>query len=106
MAMEDFTVKRLDGPNGKNGWYMYIGFSERPKENSSIIDCSGTVLVLPDGKTEHWFNYSFAHSWDWNEITAMRITPVRKSNKLSIDDLYKVSSDIVHHILDFICMRN
>ena len=104
--MEDFTVKRLDGPNGKNGWYMYIGFTERPKKNNSMVDCSGIVLVLPDGKTEYWFNYSFGHSWDWNEITAMRITPSRKNNKVSIDNLYDLGSDIVHHILEFICMRN
>src|SRR5215203_96150 len=105
MIMEDFTVKRLDGPNGKNGWYMYIGFTEHLKKNDSIVNCDGIVLILPDGKTEYWFHYSFGHSRDWNQITAMKITPAKKY-KLGMDNLIKVSRDIVHNIREFICLRN
>ena len=105
MIMEDFTVKRLGGPNGKKGWYMYIGFTEKPKKNNSMIDCHGIALVLPDGETECWFNYSFGHSRDWNEITDMILKPAQKY-KLSMDKLGELGSDIVHNILEFICMRN
>jgi len=103
--MEDFTVKRLDGPNGKHGWYMYIGFTEMPGEINGNVDCSGVALVVPDGKTEYWFNYSFYHSWDWNVVKDMIIRPAKKYD-LSRENLCEVGSDIVHHILEFICMRN
>ena len=105
ISMEDFTVKRLDGPNGKHGWYMYIGFCEKTSKNDPMIDCYGIALLLRDGKKRYWFNYSFNHSRDWNEITNITLRPAKKY-QLSLDNLCEVSSDIIHHILDFISMRN
>ena len=102
--MKDFTVSRY-GPNGKDKWYMYIGFTDRRTDDHRIVNCFGSAMVWFDGSNECLFNYWFDHSADWQEISQMVLAPAEK-NLLQTDQLCQVGSYIVNNIKDFISQGN
>jgi hypothetical protein len=101
--MKDFAVRRL-GENGAEEWRLYIGFTEKPSESGGLINCYGCALVQHDGKKK-WFNYLFGHSADWNIVTELIVTPVRKQ-PVKPEVLCEVGTQIVNSIRDFIIRGN
>jgi hypothetical protein len=103
--MEDFLVRRVNGADDKDDWYMYIGFTEMLKKDDPMISCHGLAMVRLEGKYECWFKYSFHHSLDWREVSGMVLKPTRKY-RISMDDVRKIGSDIYYNIREFISRMN
>jgi hypothetical protein len=63
--MQEFTISKNDEYTSEPGYYMYISFNEEPLDGNLLVTCSGSALIIPDGKTKYWFLYNFLHSKDW-----------------------------------------
>lgn len=101
--MEDFIVKKADGEEGT--WYMHIGFKEIRVNDEPMVNCSGSAVICPDDETEYTFSYSFRHSLDWREVTAISLKPV-KSYKITMEQVNKIATDIFYNIKEFISRMN
>ena len=103
--MEDFLVKRASGYDGKEDWYMYIGFKVTRSTDHSLDNCYGLALVKPDEETEYWFSYSFHHSVDWTQVSGMVLKSTKRYG-LSLEQVKKFANDILYNIKEFITKMN
>jgi len=101
--MKDFVVLR-SGANGKKTRQMYIGFRQNSFVNEGMVSCFGCALISLD-KKEEWFNYLFDHSPDWDVVTNLVLTPVKKRHVNSYE-LQQVGTQIITNIKDFITRCN
>ena len=101
--MKDFVVTRL-GADGQKKVEMHIGFRQTRFGNDSMVICYGCASIFLDQK-QHWFNYLFDHSPDWNVVTNLAVTPITKY-RINADQLCEVGTQIINNIIEFIVREN
>ena len=104
IVMKVFTVSRF-ASNGNYELQAYIGFEDRPFQDSNRILCYGSALVELEDKHEFLFGYWFGHSPAWDQVTDIILNPTEE-NILTGKEMDLIGNAIIKSIITFISQAN